>query len=122
MTALLAVTAGVLTSAGVYMILRRSLVKVIIGLMFLGHAANTTIFALGGLTRANPPLIDPAAETLAATSADPLPQALILTAIVIGFGVQAFAIVLFKRTYQRVGNDDIDDMKSTDTIEKYQVK
>ncbi|NUM69010.1 NADH-quinone oxidoreductase subunit K, partial [candidate division KSB1 bacterium] len=47
--------------------------------------------------------------------ADPLPQALILTAIVIGFGVQAFALVLLKRAYQTVGTDDLDEMKSTDT-------
>jgi multicomponent Na+:H+ antiporter subunit C len=47
--------------------------------------------------------------------ADPLPQALILTAIVIGFGVQAFALVLIKRAYQAVGTDDLDKITETDT-------
>jgi|UniRef100_A0A832G6U8 multicomponent Na+:H+ antiporter subunit C len=116
MNFLLAVIIGILYGAGTYMILRRSLVKVILGLIFLGHAANLLIFTIGRLTKGAPPFIPQGAETLAEPYADPLPQALILTAIVIGFGVQAFAIVLFKRTYQTVGTDDLDKMKSTDEL------
>jgi multicomponent Na+:H+ antiporter subunit C len=116
MNLLLAVIIGILYGAGTYMILRRSLVKVILGLIFLGHAANLLIFTIGRLTKGAPPFIPQGAETLAEPYADPLPQALILTAIVIGFGVQAFAIVLFKRTYQTVGTDDLDKMKSTDEL------
>lgn len=109
----LAITVGVLYAAGFYMILRRSLVKVIIGLAFLGHAANLFLFSVGGLTRGNAPLIGE--EMSAATEyADPLPQALILTAIVIGFGVQAFALVLFKRVYQAIGSDDLNKFTATD--------
>jgi len=116
MNFLLAVIIGILYGAGTYMILRRSLVKVILGLIFLGHAANLLIFTIGRLTKGAPPFIPQGAETLAEPYADPLPQALILTAIVIGFGIQAFAIVLFKRTYQTVGTDDLDKMKSTDEL------
>ena len=116
MNLLLAIMIGVLYTAGIYMILRRSFVKVIIGLIFLGHAANLLIFTVGRLTKGNPAFI--AQDGLInSPMADPLPQALILTAIVIGFGVQAFAIVLFKKAYQVVGSDDLDEMKSTDEID-----
>lgn len=116
MNFLLALIVGLLYGAGTYLILRRSLVKVIFGLIFLGHAANLLIFTIGRLTKGAPAFIPKGAETLVEPYADPLPQALILTAIVIGFGVQAFAIVLFKRTYQTVGTDDLDKMKSTDEL------
>ena len=110
---LLAITVGVLYASGFYMILRRSLVKVIIGLALLSHAANLFLFTIGGLTRGNTPLLN--GETKGVDDyADPLPQALILTAIVIGFGLQAFALVLFKRVYQVIGSDDLDQLKSTE--------
>jgi multicomponent Na+:H+ antiporter subunit C len=109
-----AVVIGVLYAAGLYMMMRRSVVKIIIGLVLLGHAANLLIFTISELTRANPPLIRPGEGVLLPPFADPLPQALILTAIVIGFGVQAFAIVLFKRAYARSRTDDIDHLKATE--------
>lgn len=112
---LLAFVVGGLYAAGLYMMLRRSIVKLIIGLALFGHAANLLIFTVAGLTRAQPPIVlNPDAIT-AAPLADPLPQALILTAIVIGFGVQAFALVLIHRVVQTVGADDLDRMKTTDT-------
>lgn len=115
MNLLLSILVGILYAAGIYMIMRRSFVKVIIGLIFLGHAANLLIFTIGRLTKGNPAFV-PLDGILEEPFADPLPQALILTAIVIGFGVQAFAIVLFKKAYQTVGTDDLNDMKSTDEI------
>jgi multicomponent Na+:H+ antiporter subunit C len=115
MELLLAITVGVLYAAGFYMILRRSLVKVIIGLALLSHAANLFLFVVGGLTRGKVPLLVDGAANGADSFADPLPQALILTAIVIGFGVQAFALVLFKRVYQSVGTEDVEQLRSTDT-------
>ena len=116
MEALLAIVIGVLYASGVYMLMRRSIVKLIIGLALLAHGASLLVFTAAGLTRAVPPVI-PYGEPrpLPATVADPLPQALILTAIVISFGVQAFAMVLAYRAYQTVGTDDLDDMKATDT-------
>jgi multicomponent Na+:H+ antiporter subunit C len=110
----LAVVVGGVYAAGVYMMLRRRLAQIIIGLALLTNAANLLIFTAAGLVPHQPPVIPPDAETLQVTSADPLPQALILTAIVIGFGILAFALVLAYRTYHVVGTDDLDDMRSTD--------
>ncbi len=108
-----------LYTAAFYMIMRRSMTKLIIGLSLLGHASNLLIFTAGGLIAARPPIIR--AGGLPAEGgdgyADPLPQALILTAIVIGFGLQAFTIVLIKRVYETVGTDDLDTMSSTDQPE-----
>ncbi len=108
MEVLLAIVIGVLYATGVYMILRRSLVKLILGLVLLGHATNLFIFTVGRLTHAAPPIMAEGEKVLLPPYSDPLPQALILTAIVIGFGVQAFAIVLLKRAYQTVKTDDFD--------------
>lgn len=115
MELLLASVIGGLYAAGFYMMLRRSLVKLILGLALLGNAANLLIFTAGGLTRAEPPLVPPGAIHPTGPFADPLPQAMILTAIVIGFGVLAFALVLAYRAYQTVGGEDLDAMKGTDT-------
>lgn len=115
MVVMLAILVGVLYAAGIYMLLRRSIVKILLGLLFLGHAANLLIFTVGKLTKGKPAFVQETGNQLE-PFADPLPQALILTAIVIGFGVQAFAIVLFKRAYQTVESDDIDKLISTDSL------
>jgi multicomponent Na+:H+ antiporter subunit C len=106
---------GGLYAAGLYLMMRRSVVKLLLGLVLIGHAANLLIFTSGRLQQGASPLIDEGEKVLEQPYADPLPQALILTAIVIGFGVQAFAIVLLKRAYQEVGSDDLDKMNTTDT-------
>lgn len=113
MTLLLAVVIGVLYAGGLYMMLRRSLGSLIIGLALLSHAANLLIFTVSGLTRGRPPLL-PANGALNGPVADPLPQALILTAIVIGFGVLAFALALLHRTYMISGSDDLDRVRSVE--------
>jgi multicomponent Na+:H+ antiporter subunit C len=114
MEILLAFVIGGLYAAGLYMLMRRSIVKLIIGLALLSQAANLLVFTLGRVVRGRPPLIPADADILIGPFADPVPQALILTAIVIGFGVHAFIIVLVKRAYQTVGTDDLDDMRNTD--------
>jgi multicomponent Na+:H+ antiporter subunit C len=114
MTTVLAIVIGGLYAAGVYMLLRRSLFKLILGLVLLAHGANLLIFTAGGLTRAQPPIVPPGAAVPPVPAADPLPQALILTAIVIGFGVLAFALVLFHRAYQTIGTDDPDELRISD--------
>jgi multicomponent Na+:H+ antiporter subunit C len=106
---ILAFTVGGLYAAGLYLMLRRNLAKLIMGLAILTNAANLLIFTAGGLTRGRPPIVNGFGAT-----ADPLPQALILTAIVIGFGVLAFTLVLAYRAYQTVGTDDLDAMRTTD--------
>lgn len=109
-----AVIIGGLYAGGLYMMLRRSIVKLIIGLALLSHAANLLIFTAAGLTRARPPLIPAGRTALEAPYADPLPQALTLTAIVISFGVIAFAMVLVHRAHRTVGTDDLDNLNTTD--------
>ena len=89
MEVLLALAAGVLYAAGIYLMLRRRLAQLIIGLGLLSNGTNLLIFTAGGLTRAQPPVV-PVGAALAPPYADPVPQALVLTAIVIGFGLLAF--------------------------------
>jgi len=110
----LAVVVGVVYAAGLYLMMRRGVVKLIVGLSLLGHAANVLIFTAAGVARARPPIVAGGEGTLAAGAADPLPQAPILTAIVIGFGVQAFALVLILRGYRTTGTDNLDHLRTTD--------
>ena len=115
MEGVMAIAVGLLFSAAFYMMLRRSIVKLVMGLIILSNAANLVIFTVAGMTRADPPFLDEATKQASAGVADPLPQALILTAIVIAFGVLAFSVVLIHRAYKVVGTDDLDQMKDTDT-------
>ena len=114
MTLLLAATIGGLYAAGLYLVMRRSIVRLVLGLALLSHAANLFIFTVGRAVRGNTPIIPPGESILTPPYADPVPQALVLTAIVIGFGVQAFALVLVKRAHHAAGADDLDAMRSTD--------
>ena len=107
MELLLAIVAGVLYASGLYLMLRRRLAQLIIGLGLLSNGSNILILSAAGVTRAKPPLIT-AAGMRADQFADPVPQSLILTAIVIGFGVLAFSLVLAQRVHQSAGSDDID--------------
>jgi len=116
MESVFAIVVGGLYATGIYLMVRRSIVKTIFGLALLGNGANLLIFTVGRLTAGRPPYIPAGSEVALPPVADPLPQALILTAIVIGFGVQAFALVLIKRVYQTVGSDDLDQMTTTDTL------
>ena len=114
MDLLLPLVVGALVSAGLYMMMRRSMMKLILGLALLSHAANLLIFTVGGLRRGRPPLV-PTGETVPpAPYADPLPQALILTAIVISFGLLAFAVGLVLRCYRETGTDDLDELTTTE--------
>ncbi len=110
MEVLLALAAGVLYASGIYMMLRRRLAQLIIGLGLLSNGTNLLIFTAGGLTRARPPVVPDGAEGLVAPYADPVPQALVLTAIVIGFGLLAFALVLADRVHDTLGTDDVDEI------------
>jgi multicomponent Na+:H+ antiporter subunit C len=107
---LLAIASGVLYAAGIYLMLRRRLAQLIIGLGLLSNGTNLLIFTAGGLTRGRPPVIPPDATSLAQPYADPVPQSLVLTAIVIGFGLLAFSLVLAHRVHATVGTDDVDDV------------
>ena len=110
MEALLALASGVLYAAGIYLMLRRRLAQLIVGLGLLSNGTNLLIFTAGGLTRARPPVVAAGAVSLAPPYADPVPQALVLTAIVIAFGLTAFSLVLAHRVHTTVGTDDVDDV------------
>ncbi len=110
MELLLALASGVLYAAGIYLMLRRRLAQLIIGIGLLSNGTNLLIFTAGGLTRGRPPVIPEGADALVPPYADPVPQALVLTAIVIGFGLLAFSLVLAHRVHDTVGTDDVDDV------------
>jgi multicomponent Na+:H+ antiporter subunit C len=114
MTLVLAITIGLLYTIGIYLMLRRNVVRLVFGLMLLGHAANLLIFTAGDLIRGRPPMVAPQSSAPPAGVADPLPQALVLTAIVIGFAVVAFAAVLVHRVVDTTGSDDLDEMRTTE--------
>lgn len=109
MELLLAIVSGVLYAAGLFLMLRRRLAQLIIGLGLMANGTNVLIFTAAGLTRDKPPLIVDGPAT--GSFADPVPQALILTAIVIGFGVTAFSLVLAHRVHESTGTDDIDALR-----------
>ncbi|MEQ8412473.1 MAG: Na+/H+ antiporter subunit C [Erythrobacter sp.] len=101
---LLATGIGVLTAAGVYLTLRKRTFPVVLGIAMLSYAINVFLFAMGRLMVDRPPIYgkDVAEYT------DPLPQALVLTAIVISFGMSAFVVVLALRAYLESGSDHVD--------------
>ncbi len=111
MQLIFAITVGVIVTCSVYLMLRRSMVRLIIGLSLLTYAVNLLIFSTGDLRKRGVPIVD---ETATDQMADPLVQALILTAIVISFGVLAFTLALAYRASQAVGSDDLDALQSTD--------
>ena len=110
MELVLAIVAGSLYACGLYLMLRRRLAQLIIGLSLLANGSNILIFAAAGVTRGLPPIIEDGAVA-AMSFADPVPQSLILTSIVIGFGVLAFALVLAHRVHASAGSDDIDAIR-----------
>ena len=108
MEAAIASAIGILTAAGVYLLLRARSFDVILGLTLLSYATNLLIFSAGGVVVGKPPVLrDGLAPTLA-NHTDPLPQALVLTAIVISFAMTAVAIVLAIRSRGDVGTDHVD--------------
>jgi multicomponent K+:H+ antiporter subunit C len=101
---LVASAIGLLTACGVYLLLRARTFAVVLGLTLLSYAVNLFIFAMGRLAPGRPPIVSAGA----AGYTDPLPQALVLTAIVIGFGMTAFSVALAVRANQSLGSDHVD--------------
>lgn len=114
MTLFLALLVGLLYAVGLYLLMQRSLVRLVVGLVVLAHAANLLIFTTAGLTRDGVPVVPNGLSAPAGTIADPLPQALILTAIVISFGVLSFTLVLVYRTYRAIGPGEADALTAGD--------
>ena len=105
---LLAIGLGVLTGSGVWLLLRARTFDVILGLTLLSYAVNVFIFLTGRLRVGSPPIIDARLAPTLASYADPLPQALVLTAIVISFAMTALILVIALRANAETGSDHVD--------------
>jgi multicomponent Na+:H+ antiporter subunit C len=106
-----AILVGVMVAASVYLILGRNLIRFIFGLVLAGNAINLLIFTVGGLESRRPPIIPNPTTAVQEPLANALPQALVLTAIVIGFALLSFIFVLFYRSYQDLGTVDTESMR-----------
>ena len=105
MEIVVASSVGVLTAGGIYLILRLRAFPVVLGLALLSYAVNVFLFSSGRLMTGAPPVLNPYGE---ATYSDPLPQALVLTAIVISFGMTAVLVMFALGAYLEAGDDRID--------------
>lgn len=106
---LVASAIGGLTAAGIYLLLRARTYSVVLGIALLSYATNVFLFAMGRLEPNAPPVI----SSLAVSYTDPLPQALVLTAIVISFGMTAVLVVMALRSYLENDSDHIDGTAQT---------
>jgi len=112
----IALVVGILIATGVYLMLARDLLHYLFGLVLISNAANLAIFITGRLTRASPALVPEGMDVPPLPVANPLPQALILTAIVIGFGLLAFALALIAQAYKVLGTLDVDSMRIAEPV------
>ena len=106
-----AVLTGIFLSVAVYLLLSKYIIRMLLGVAILGNAVNLLIFTSGRILREVPPVIGEGLDVPAAATANPLPQALILTAIVISFSFFAFLLVLSWRAYMSLGTDNTDAMR-----------
>ena len=106
-----AVLIGAFFTVAIYLLLSRAVIRMLLGIALLGNAVNLLIFTAGRLTREAPPIVPEGEVQLTGAFANPLPQALILTAIVIGFALFTFLLVLGYRAYQELDADDTDTMR-----------
>lgn len=107
MELVLALGVGVVAACGVYLLLRARTFSVVLGLSLISYATNLFLFGVGRITVGAPPIYDASAGAVA--YADPIPQALVLTAIVIGFAMTAFVVVLALVAHRRLGGDRVDE-------------
>ncbi len=116
MEIVLAGLTGVLVAAGAYLMMSGRTLPYLFGLTMISNAANLLIFAAGRLTFGKPPLVPEGAVTVT-RAANALPQALILTAIVIGFGLLVFALALAFKSFDLLGTDVLDEERSAEATE-----
>ena len=116
METVLAILSGAILAASVFLMLDKNLVRFIFGLVLASNAVNLLIFASGRLISTRPPVIPANASLPDSAIANSLPQALILTAIVIGFSLLVFIFILFFRAYQKLGTVDTEAMAEAEPI------
>ena len=102
---------GIFLTIAIYLMMSKFIIRMLMGVAILGNAVNLLIFTSGRLMREVPPVIGPGLDVPAGPVANPLPQALILTAIVISFSFFAFLLVLSWRAYSTLGTDNTDEMR-----------
>ncbi|MDA4848151.1 Na+/H+ antiporter subunit C [Hoeflea poritis] len=105
-------------AVSIYLFLSRHIIRILLGAAILSNAVNLLIFTSGRLTREIPPILPAGGATEGIVTANPLPQALILTAIVIAFSFFAFLLVLSYRAYQELGTDDTNEMRFAEPEEQ----
>jgi multicomponent Na+:H+ antiporter subunit C len=111
MEAVFSLLVGLMVAVSVYLMLARNFLRFLFGLILLSNAVNLVIFVSGRLVEGVPAILHYGEDTPAETLANALPQALVLTAIVIGFGLFAFALVLALQAYRHLGTLDTDSMR-----------
>lgn len=111
MEILMSIVVGILFTCAVYLMLSKSLLRIIIGTGLLSHGAHLLLLTMSGLKTGAAPVLTEGITNYT----DPLPQALVLTAIVISFGVTAFFLVLAYRAYQELGTDNMEQMRGTES-------
>ncbi len=116
METMIAVLAGLMVTGSIFLMLGRHLVRFIFGLVLASNAVNLLIFAAGRFENTRPPLIPDGAMQLESAVANSLPQALVLTAIVIGFALLVFIFILFYRAFQTLGTVDTEAMTDAEKI------
>lgn len=120
MEIVLSLLCGTMAAVSIYLMLSGNLIRFIFGLMVATNAVNLLIFVAGGLSEIRPPLIADNAEIPTAPMANALPQALILTAIVIGFALLTFIFILFFKTYHSLDTVDTESMRVSEPLNLYQ--
>lgn len=113
----MSIVIGVCYASAVFLLLQKRLLQIVLGIALLGHATNLLIFVAAGLHGTTNPIIPSGAKALPLTAVDPLPQALILTAIVISIALFGFSLALAYRCVAVLGHDDIDQITNSDSLE-----
>lgn len=116
MNLLFALMIAIVFASGVYCLMRRCLMRIVVGLVLISQAANLVVFTAAGLTVGAPAFVRETEGAAATPTADPLAQALVLTAIVIGFGLTVFAVTLLYRAHRATGSDDMENFNRTDAL------
>ncbi|WP_173931111.1 Na+/H+ antiporter subunit C [Chelativorans sp. Marseille-P2723] len=111
MEANLAITVGIFYAVSIYLMLSKHIIRILLGVAIFSNGVNLTLFTAGRITREVPPIIPVGLDMPDVLTANPLPQALILTAIVISFSLFAFLLVLAFRSYQELGTDNTEGMR-----------
>lgn len=109
MEIVMSIVIGIVFAVSVYLLLSRNLIRVILGTLTISHGVHLLLITMSELQRGAPPLLNYGEESLT----DPLPQALVLTAIVIAFGVSSMLLVMAYRTYQEHKTEDLDQLRGS---------